>query len=173
MAGITPRLRPRLEMTSTLTPAEIAALAHSRLDDASSPCIGIVADDQIDLQIRRSERRFWSPQLVVHVRQDADGRTSLTGHFGPNGNVWTMFMACYGFVVLSAIVMAFYGTAQMMMGSSAWAFWALPAAAVCVVLIYLAAGVGQRLGHDQTETLEAFLMSALDSDESEEEAAHA
>ncbi len=165
MAGITPRLRPLLVVESEFPANEIAARVQARLDRPDAACIGLVSDRQVDLQIRREERRFWSPQLVVHLKAGETGGTALVGHFGPNGNVWTMFMACYGFVVLSAIVCSFYGMAQLMMDRSPWALWAIPIAAVFVALIYIAAGYGQRLGHDQTETLERFLHQAMGTTE--------
>ncbi len=149
---ITPRLRPRLEMTVPLTPAEIQRRVDQQLREPDCPCRGLATDRQIDLRIREAERHFWSPQLTVLVSPDGDG-SRLTGHFGPNAELWTMFMACYGFVVLSAIAGLFFGISQLVIRETPWALWSIPIAVVLVVLIYAAAGVGQRLGQSQTEVL--------------------
>jgi hypothetical protein len=91
-----------------------------------------------------------------------DAGSRLTGHFGPNANVWTMFMACYGFVMLSAVTGVFYGISQLVLEEPAWALWSAPAAAVLIGLIYFAAGIGQRLGHDQVDVLQGFLVETIE-----------
>lgn len=171
---ITPRLRPRLEMTARRTPADLAARVQQRLGHPDSPCRGLATEDQIELRIREADRHFWSPQLVVIVKPDPDedGATHLTGHFGPNANVWTMFLAAYGFIVLSTITGVFYGLAQLVLGEPAWALWSVPVGAVLVAFIYLAAGIGQRLGHDQVDVLLNTLEAAV-GDESNHEVVEA
>ena len=149
---ITPRLRPRLEMTVSLTPAQVQRQVDHELREPDCPCRGLTTDRQIDLRIREADRHFWSPQLTVVVSQNQGG-SRLTGHFGPNAEVWTMFMACYGFVVLSAIAGLFFGISQLVAEEKPWALWSIPIAIVLVVLIYVAAGIGQRLGQSQTDVL--------------------
>ena len=160
-----PRLRPRLDVTDTHEPAVIAALVDTALRRPDAPCEGLSTDQQIDLRIRPEDVHFWSPQLKVVLRPDEGGRTRMLGHFGPNSNLWTLFMAAYGFVVLSMITGVFYGSAQLMLREYAWALWTLPIGAVCLVVIYAAAAVGQRWGHDQTEVLERFLSTAVQDDD--------
>jgi hypothetical protein len=153
---ITPRLRPRLDLVSPLQPAELAAAVERRLREPDCPCRGLTSEGQVELRIREAQRHFWSPQLAVTV-EPSDGGSVLRGHFGPNANVWTMFMACYGFVTLSAITALFYGVSQLIVREPPWALWSLPIALVLIVLIYVAAGIGQRLGRDQVGVLESFL----------------
>lgn len=150
-------------MTVGLSPADLAARVRARLEDPEAPCDGLATESQIELRIRERDRRFWSPQLVVIMKPDPGpgGATRLVGHFGPNGNVWTMFMAAYGFVVLSALNGAFFGFGQMMIGEPAWALWCVPGAVLVVALIYIAAGVGQRLGHHQVDVLLQTLEAAI------------
>lgn len=151
-----------------LAPSDLAARVRARLEEPDAPCRGLATDGQIELRIRERDRRFWSPQLVVVLKPDQEhgGATRLTGHFGPNAHLWTMFMAAYGFIVLSALNGAFYGFAQVMIGEPAWALWSVPAAVLLVALIYVAAGVGQRLGHDQADVLLHTLEAAV-GDESD------
>ena len=157
---ITPRLRPRLEMFSPLPPADLIAHVQQRLAAPDCPCLGLVTDEQIELRIHPDVRRYWSPQLVVHVTSRGDS-SHLEGHFGPDAHVWTLFLAIYAFVILSATFGAFYGIAQLVLGRPPWALLSIPIAAVLVVLIYVAAGVGQRLGHDQVDVLQDFLEESV------------
>lgn len=150
---ITPRLRPRLDVETDLDPEVLADRLAERLKDSECPCRGLARPEQIDLRIREADRHFWSPQLVVIVKPRDGGGSRLHGIFGPNSSCWTMFLACYAFVVFSAITAAFYGFSQLMVDESAWALWMLPIAPVLVALIYVAAGIGQRLGRDQTNVL--------------------
>ncbi|MHC4948561.1 MAG: hypothetical protein ACYTG1_09895 [Planctomycetota bacterium] len=157
-----PRLRPRLARPVSLTPGDLAARADDLLRRPDAPCRGLATDHQIDLRIRETDRHFWSPQLTVII-EPRDGGSHLVGHFGPNANVWTLFMACYAFVVFSGLIGACFGLAQMFLGDPPWGLWSLPIAAVLLVLIYAAAGVGQRLGRDQVDVLEHFLAEATGS----------
>lgn len=157
---ITPRLRPRLDMNVPLTPADLVTRVTPRLGDPGAPCRGRATEEQIEIRIRAADHRFWSPQLVVIVKpRDAGSR--LIGHFGPDAYVWAMFLGIYAFVVLSAVFGAFYGVAQLMIDESPWALWSIPIAVALVALIYTAAGIGQRLGHDQVDVLHEFLQDAL------------
>jgi hypothetical protein len=161
---ITPQLRPRLEMTVRMPPEEVATRIDRRLQESDCPCRGLATSHQIDLRIREADRTFWSPQLVVIISPETieDRRASrLVGHFGPNANVWSMFLAVYGFVVISATIGVFFGLSQLMLDRPPWALWSIPVAGVLVVLIYTAAGIGQRLGHDQVNVLKTFLESMI------------
>lgn len=159
-AMLTPRLRPVLELAVSHAPQALTACVRSRLDAPDSPCRGRVVIDQIELQIRERDRRFWSPTLNVIVTP-TDGGSRLRGTFGPNPDVWTLFLACYAFVVLSAVFGAFYGFAQWTLGGAPWGLLSIPIACALLVIIYIAAGIGQRLGHDQAEALEQFLLECV------------
>ncbi|UCF67704.1 MAG: hypothetical protein JSV80_18430 [Acidobacteriota bacterium] len=157
---ITPRLRPRLELTVPLALGDVAARVEAQLRQPDSPCVGLVTEDQIELRVRSAERRFWSPQLVVRVTS-SDGSCELKGHFGPDAQVWSLFLATYAFIVLCALFGFFYGVAQLMIEQPPVALWSVPLAVVLIVLIYVAAGVGQRLGSHQAEILHAFLVESV------------
>lgn len=162
---IFPRLRPRLEMSVSLTPAELAARVEAMLAAGGSPCRGFANEGQIELHIAESQRRYFSPQLLVNLTRDGEG-AELVGHFGPNGNVWTMFLAAYAFVALSALTGLFLGVSQLIAQESAWGLWLVPAGGALIVMIYIAAAYGQRLGAKQTHILQEFLESAIDSETS-------
>jgi hypothetical protein len=153
---IMPRLRPRLEITVPLTPEAIAERTMAALSEPESPCRGRVGPDQIELSIRSQDRHFWSPQLNV-LMEPHDSTTTIGGNIGPNPDVWTLFLAAYAFVVLSAITGLFIAAAQLTLGTPPWALVAAPTGLVLVAAIYFAAGVGQRLGREQADVLVDFL----------------
>ncbi|MEM7227713.1 MAG: hypothetical protein AAF432_02755 [Planctomycetota bacterium] len=158
---ITPRLRPRIERTVAMPAKDVTSRMTALLESAACPCEGLVLPASMELRVRESDRHFWSPQLKVIVHETVDG-TSLTGHFGPNSNVWTMFMAAYGMVIISAIFGVFFGLSQVVLGDSPTGLLCIPIAIVLVVLIYVAAGIGQRVGYDQTTVLRDALDASLD-----------
>jgi hypothetical protein len=149
-----------LELSVPIAPADLAACAQARLESPDSPCRGRVVADQIELQIRERDKRFWSPTLNVIV-SPAETGSALRGKFGPNPDVWTLFLACYAFVILSAVFGMFYGVAQWTLGATPYGLLSIPIALVLLVCIYIAASVGQRLGHDQVDVLEAFLLECV------------
>ncbi len=161
---ITPRLRPRLDMTVPLPPRDLCGRVKRHLAGPECPCHGRVTEHQIDLRIRATDQHFWSPQLTVIIRPDGENASTLTGHFGPNANLWTLFLAAYAFVSLSATAAVFYGLAQMVLGETPWALVSIPVAMVLIAMIYVAAGIGQRLGHDQVDLLQRELEAALEKD---------
>jgi len=144
-----------------MAPDELVRRLTAQIEQADTTVRGLVTAQQFDLAIRREDRHFWSPQLVVHVTPK-DGGCSLTGHFGPNPNMWTAFMASYGFVVCCAITGTFYGLSQLMLDRYPWALWSIPVAIIAIAMIYIAAGVGQRLGRDQVDVLLRFLERAVE-----------
>lgn len=156
-----PRLRPRIETTVATPPADLARRVDALLTDRSCPCRGFATSQQIELHIAAGQRRFFSPQLLVNLTDRGDA-TELTGHFGPNGNVWTMFLAAYGFVTLSGVTGLFLGVSQRIAREPAWGLWLVPAALALIALIYAAAGFGQRLGRRQVHILHEFLESAIE-----------
>ncbi len=158
-----------------------AVVAAAR--EGATPAAGAGPDwAQIELWIRAPERRFWSPQLKVLARPmgglgdggEADrdlgavrdgARSVVRGHFGPNGHVWTMFTAIQAIIALAGIFAAFVGLAELTLGRTPWWLLSVPIGIAGVGLVYVAAGIGQRLGHAQTEVLERFLDEACASAE--------
>lgn len=147
-------------MNVSLTPQEIAARVNALLSSPDRRVRGFANPHQIELLVPARDARFFSPQLLINVESAPNG-SALVGHFQPNGNVWTMFMACYGFVALCGLTGLFVGLSQWLLDEPPWGLILPPVSAAVLVGIYLAAGVGQRLGADQIEILERALDAAL------------
>jgi len=154
-------LRQPFEVRTEASAPDAAASLDRRLRAPACRFRGLATPTQIELYLREGERRFFSPQLTMHLTEE-EGGTTLRGRFGPNPNVWTMFMACYAIVVFSALGGVFFGFAQVMMGEAAWGLLSIPAGLLLVGAIHAAARFGQRLGEGQVEEIRSFLIEALE-----------
>jgi hypothetical protein len=114
----------------------------------------------------RGEHHFWSPELRARV-ESTDAGSHVVGRFGPRPSVWTMFMVIYAHLVFIAIAGGCYAMAQLALGRSPTAGWAIPAALVLAALVHLVARVGQRLGSDEMHDIRDFLTAALESEHSQ------
>jgi hypothetical protein len=163
MPAIRASLRQPFELTTPAPARRVADAVDRRLRAPGCPFRGLATPSQIELYLREGERRFFSPQLTVLVHED-EGRTVLRGRFGPNPSVWTMFVAFYAMVIISALGGVFFGFAQLLMGEPAWGLLSIPVGLLLVGVIYIAAGVGQRLGHHQVDVIRDFLTDAIAAD---------
>lgn len=158
-----PRLRPKLELRVSLSPTTVAERVQAIIASPQGQVRGFANPMQMELLVPASSAHFWSPQLLVNIDPD-EGGSSLIGHFQPNGNVWTMFMACYAFVALSGVTGLFIGLSQWIVNQPPWALLLPPLSLVLIGAIYAAAAVGQRLGADQVDMLESALLDAIEFD---------
>lgn len=154
------RARPPFVRDVQSAPERVVSAIRDRLIEGSTGCEGAVASRHMVLRVPPGERHFFSPVLDARV-QDSDGGARIVGSFGPHPNVWTMFIfvrACLLVALTSTTVFACSQT--LVSGASLWWRWA-GVAAVLVVLEYVGAQVGQRLGHEQIASLERLVDGAL------------
>lgn len=112
------------------------------------------AGSVIDFRIEDGEQRFWSPHLSVQLSDsDKPGETDLLARFSPRPEIWTMFMAVYAVMFITACGAAIYGYVQHFLGQTPWSLVAIP---MCLLVIFgLHAGslIGQNLSRDQMQVL--------------------
>lgn len=144
------RVRPRFEHPVALAPAETRA----RILDAfhrQAPAFEVKDfPGFIGLHIGAKERRYWSPRLLVVLEPTKEGTTVVQGIYGPEMEVWSVFL--YGYLI-TGMLGTFSGMlayAQFTVGSTPWALWVLAASAAIALLLYLFAQLGQKLGAWQT-----------------------
>lgn len=157
---VSARMRPRFRETIPCHPDQAMEKFRMRLAQTNCPYVGAALSRHVTLSIRKSEQHYWSPVLNIDAEAHEQG-TLLRGHFGPNPNVWTMFLAMYAAVIFSTIFTAMYACSQLMIGETPWAFWSLPIAAVLVGIIYSIALMGQGLAQEQMHELRAFFDCAV------------
>jgi hypothetical protein len=149
-------------MRSPLSPSELRRRANSFIQ--SSPHVrGIAFDHRIEIAIDGEDHHFWSPQLVVDVKE-AEGGAELEAQFGPDPYVWAMYLLGYGALSVTSFFAAMYGIAQWTLDRTPTAFFVAPVAAVLAALVYGASFVGQGLGSEQMYFLRATLTTLANAE---------
>jgi hypothetical protein len=108
-----------------------------------------------------SERRFWSPHLYLSLESLPDGGTRINGLYGPETEVWSLFL--YGYLMTGVLgtFSGILGGAQVFIRTYPWAFWITGTMLILATLLYLGAQLGQKLGAWQTFRLHAAYEQAV------------
>jgi len=104
----------------------------------------------IGLHIAEAHRRVWSPRLILSFEPTGDGGTRIEGIYGPEIEIWSVFL--YGYLITGMIGMfsGILGCAQVFVRTHPWGFWVCGGMASLAALLYLGAQLGQKLGAWQT-----------------------
>jgi len=120
------------------------------------------------LRMTEREQHFWSPYLYLEAQlpdpddEDAPDAPQLHGRFAPHPHVWTLFMAIYGVLSLTALGGLMVGLSQWSLGWTPWALAVAPAAIALIGFVYGAAFIGQGLGAEQMYELRSLLDDAAE-----------
>ncbi|MBI5692128.1 MAG: hypothetical protein HZC55_18765 [Verrucomicrobia bacterium] len=104
----------------------------------------------IGLHIPTHERRYWSPRLFLSLEATPEGTTLIHGTYGPEMEVWSVFLYGYLLSGLISIFAGILGGAQLVVHSYPWGFWVVGGMAVLATTLYVGAQLGQKLGAWQT-----------------------
>jgi hypothetical protein len=132
-----------------------------RLRQEGRRCVVMSFPGYVTLRIPDRDQHFWSPQLTISLEAAGEGHTSLEGIYGPNTNVWSMYLYGYLLVGTAAIFAAVFGISQWLAGTRPWVLWILAGLLFCALVLYLMAQFGQKLGARQTFQLHQELESAI------------
>jgi hypothetical protein len=115
----------------------------------------------IGIHIAEPQRRFWSPRLFLSLDPEAAGGTRISGTYGPEIEIWGIFL--YGYLITGLIgtFSAILGFAQRVVESDPWGFWVAGGMGGLALLLYLAAQLGQKLGAWQTFQLHQAYQAAI------------
>lgn len=120
----------------------------------------------IGVHIADPERRFWSPRLLLVLEAD-NGGTRLQGTYGPEMEIWSVFLYGYLITGLLGTFSAMLGFAQVLTGAHAWGFWVVGAMALIALVLYIGAQFGQKLGAWQTFQVHQTYLAAAGVEASE------
>lgn len=95
------------------------------------------------------------------MRRRTDGKTQLEGIYGPNANVWSLFLYDYLITGSLGLFSGILGFVQWNIGSTAWGLWIFRAILACAIGLYVMAQFGQKLGVTQTFRLHQTYESAM------------
>lgn len=125
-------------------------------------CTGMATEGFASLQIPDKDRHYWSPQLSLMMEEleNKEG-TLIRGLYGPAPAVWTMFVFFYALIGFALVVVLIIGFSRKSLGMEAPILWWVPVLLLVFLSLYLVSYFGQKLGHDQMETLHTFLEECL------------
>lgn len=159
-------MRPQFDFDVSCDYSQTFQRLSMALDNASSVTGTVFADSAI-LKIPTSETHLWTPQLKVSVEKSPTGGCRIHGLIGPRPSIWSLFMASYvawSFITMMSLV---FGSSQAMLSQSPWALWGAPLGITGLLLTYITARVGRRIGRPQSRQLKAFLEASIRSSTTE------
>jgi len=155
------RVRPRFEDSLALSPdasRQFLLEAFAR----QNPSFEVKAfPGYICLRIPPAERNFWSPRLTLSLDAAPDHTTRIEGLYGPNANLWSLFLFGYLIIGVFGMFSGILGWAQHVIGSPPWGLWVCGVMAFLALVMYLVAQLGQKFGAVQTYQLHQAYEAAI------------
>jgi len=113
------------------------------------------------LRIPEEDRHFWTPRLNLAIEDGGDGTTRIQGIYGPNANVWGIFI--YGYLTAGSVALfgGMFALAQWMIGQTPWGTWFAGAGLLGLLALYFVAQFGQKIGAQQTFHLHQVYEAAI------------
>ncbi len=154
-------IRPHFSETLDLVPGEAQQRLVEKVETGADPCEVKNFVGYICLRIPEQDRHFWSPRLTLTLEATEDGRTRIEGIYGPNANVWSLFL--YGYLLSGTfgLFSGIYGSVQWSLKLDPWALWIFGAMLGIALGLYLLAQFGQKLGAQQTFRLHQVYETAM------------
>jgi hypothetical protein len=155
------RIRPRFEHTVELSREATRAKILAYLAEHPAGLEVRSFPEFIGLHIAAAERKHWSPRLFLNLEPTPEGHTRIEGIYGPEIEVWSVFLYGYLITGLLGTFSGIYGCAQLFIGQEPWALYVTGTMAISAGLLYLAAQMGQKLGAWQTFRLHQTYQNAI------------
>lgn len=155
------RIRPRFAHILELPPAE----ARQRILDslaAHAPNLEVRNfPDYLGLHFPEGQRKLWTPRLALHFETTPDGGTEIQGLYGPEADLWSIFL--YGYILsgTAGTFAGIFGFAQWYTHDQPWGLWVLASMAAVAAAMYVIAQLGQKLGAWQTFELHQAYQNAI------------
>jgi hypothetical protein len=153
--------RPHFSQVLEMTPDEARDLIVLEVRSGGEPCEIKCFPGFICIRVPEDERHFWSPRLNLSLDDNGDGSTRVEGIYGPNANVWSLFLYGYLGVGTIGLFSGALGWAQHSLGKTAWGLWICTAMATLGVGLYLLAQFGQKIGAEQMFQLKRIYETAI------------
>ncbi len=154
------KLRLRFDVDVEMNIADVRSLLKARLTNKVDQIHGHVSNNHCTIKLPLQDRSFWSPQLELSLYEH-DGRTNIKGVFGPQTNLWLLFMFCY--MVCSCVLLfgLTIGFSQLTIGKSPYGFLGIIVSLVSIMTLHLTSKYGQTKTRHQIDDLMFFLKNAL------------
>lgn len=155
------RIRPRFRFVSNSSSVQIRSEIQEKLITTHQRFSAHFVEGHVIVKLKKEEEHFWSPQLDMVFENRPEGGTLIRGLYGPNPNIWTLFVFLYGAVLLTMLFFAIYEGAQYNLGIIPFFSWTIPILICLEVLLYIVSQLGQKMGVEQTFALHHFLEDTL------------
>ena len=146
------QFRPTFSVELKSDPDEVLSRIRRSVLNEDDQFVGQFRSGHAMISIAESRRHFWSPWLHLDVRKSEQG-INLIGRFSPHPTVWTAII----FANLGLSVLFFFslvaGVSQQLADELAWGYYVAPVWLLIAGLLFVSAQVGQRLAHDEMESL--------------------
>jgi hypothetical protein len=152
------RIRPRFSQTLDLEPDKVQARIVDYVEGGGERPPGSRVEVKnfpgyVTLRIPEEDQHFWSPLLNLSLESVGEGRTVIHGIYGPNTNVWAIFL--YGYLLIGSLALfaGLFGISQWAVGVKAWGLVGFAVLSGLLIGLYLLAQFGQKLAARQTYLL--------------------
>ncbi|MFT4535842.1 MAG: hypothetical protein ACI9P5_003212 [Saprospiraceae bacterium] len=157
-------LRPRFTIISNRSIDELCDTFRALLLKPDAEYSGKVRSGFVSLYPKSGDRHYWSPHFSLSMEEpeDIDGKTFISGIYGPAPEVWTMFVFFYAIIALSIVIASVIGFANRSIGESGAILWAIPVLVLIFASMYSVSYFGQKKGHNQVEGIYRFLSGGIE-----------
>lgn len=157
-------LRPRFTLDSYYNIDDLCEKFSNSLQTTDTKYSGKVRKGFVSVFPKPSDRHYWSPHfsLSMEPSEDKEGKTHISGIYGPAPEVWTMFVFFYAIIGLSIVIVTVIGFANRALGESSVILWAIPVLILIFGSMYSASYFGQKKGHDQVEGIYVYIKSIVE-----------
>ena len=154
------RIRPRFRQHVKDSFDDIKGRMKKGIEKNNNPYAVTYLPNQITLRILPEDRHFWSPQLNITLEEKDDG-TLIRGLYGPNPSIWAMFFFAYSALGVIILFAGMVVLSQVSLGMEAPLWWVIPVCAALIIIVYLIAQTGQKIGAREMFDLHHFYESIL------------
>ena len=138
------RVRPKYNRVSILPPCHIIDKIQEELI-AKREVGGSTFKNDATLKMHGNRTRFWSPVFDISVVKNGKG-SIIRGIVGPKPKIWAVFIFFYTLAAILfflGILMLIY---QWLFDMDELLVWSVPASIIIVILVTVAAKIGQQKG---------------------------
>lgn len=95
-------MRPRFELLVHVGVEEVTRRVREQIEEPGCMCRAeYYGPHQLEVRIEREHHHTWSPELKLLIEEHPEGAL-LRGRYGPDGHIWTAFVAGYAISAMTA-----------------------------------------------------------------------
>jgi len=119
-------------------------------------------DNHVFIRFTKKNQHFWSPQLHLEINEASEDRAIVSGLFGPNPTVWTMFMFFHFIVAALFFGFGIWAYTNANLGNSFALQLSLSLFMILIwCLLYFAGRIGRAKGKPEMQLLNSFMHKIL------------